>query len=82
VRARDAPGTNRAPAQSLSWACLVTTDVPLITIAAQCPEPDCDSILRNRHLEQVVFAHLVEKHGCIDTIAHVLAYEATAPTAQ
>jgi hypothetical protein len=57
----------------------VTTDVPLITIATECPEPDCDSILCNRQLEQVVFVHLVEKHGCIDTIAHVLASEATAP---
>lgn len=83
VRARDAPGTSRAlPSNSLSWECLVTTDIPLITIAADCPESDCDWVSCNRHLEQVVFAHLVEKHGYLDTTAHVLAYEAATPTVQ
>jgi hypothetical protein len=83
VRAHNAPGTSRAPpSNSLPWGCLVTTNIPLITIAAACPESDCDWILCNRHLAQVVFAHLVEKHGYLDTTAHVLAHEATTPTVQ
>lgn len=83
ARARDVPAPSKpSPANSLARGCLVTTDLPLITIAAECPESDCDWISCNRHLEQVVFAHLVERHGYLDTTAHVLAYEATTPAVQ
>lgn len=60
----------------------MTAEIPPITIAVECPEPDCESILCSRQLEHVVFTHLVEMHGCIDTVAHVVAYEASAPTAE
>jgi len=61
--------------------CLVTADVSLVTIAVECPVRDCDSILRSRNLEHVVYEHLVERHGCIDTVAHVMAYEVSGSAA-
>lgn len=48
-------------------------------IGAECPDPDCGWITYNPSPRQVVFTHLVEKHGYIDTTAHVLAHEATTP---
>jgi hypothetical protein len=59
----------------------VTADVSLVTIAVECPVRDCDSILRSRNLEHVVYEHLVERHGCIDTVAHVMAFEVSVSTA-
>ncbi|WP_157630296.1 hypothetical protein [Kribbella catacumbae] len=60
----------------------MTTDSPVITIAAECPEPECDWISCSRSLGEAVFAHLVEKHDYLDTTAHVLAHEASKPADQ
>ncbi|QNE18121.1 hypothetical protein F1D05_09755 [Kribbella qitaiheensis] len=54
------------------------TDIPLIRIAAECPDAECNWISHGRQVELVLFAHLVEMHGYVDTTAHILAYEATA----
>jgi hypothetical protein len=57
----------------------VSTDIAPTMIATECPDLTCLWTTFAADAREVVFGHLVEKHGYVDTTAHVMAHEAVTP---